>query len=329
MPISLPPSPTPSLVQPPPRNRSSSGAVHGETSTPRMLRGRPSPLRPQRSMATAWLTPASRHVPIRRSRPVRSSMPTSSTVTATPVSWTAARTAPTQGVSTAIRAGTSQAASAAASRAVPTGPSVSGAATSPRGTKKPVIRPTRLASASASAAAASPPALATISSWVLRPTSRQTSASMAAMRRTDSLLLGDIHSRPIGRRIVDQPIDPHAHHVVVALPPTDGSRGGLAACDQVQRLDEAAGPVLRPEGRLLPHQLVIGRRLRLGKAADQGMDALRFGLALDHDQVDLQRGVVVHLQARLVADDDADTISFALPFDARCEIHVLAQARIG
>ena len=39
-------------------NRSSSGAVQGETSTPRMLRGRPSGLRPQRSMATAWLTPA-------------------------------------------------------------------------------------------------------------------------------------------------------------------------------------------------------------------------------------------------------------------------------
>src|SRR5260370_34279575 len=256
-------------------------------------------------------------------------MPTSSTVTATPVSWTAARTAPTQGVSTAIRAGTPQAASAEASRAVPTGPSVSGAATSPRGTKKPVIRPTRLASASASAAAASPPALATISSWVLRPTSRQTSASMAVIRRTDSLLLGDIHSRPIGPRIVDQPIDPHAHHVVVALPPTDGSRGGLAASDQVHRLEEAAAPVLRQEGRLLLHQLVIGWHLRLGKATDQRMDALRFGLALDHHQVELERGVVGHLQARLVANDDADAIGLALPFEARREVDVVAQARIG
>ena len=137
--------PPPSFVQPPPRNRSSSGAVHGETSTPRMLRGRPSPLRPQRSMATAWLTPARARPrsggrgPRRRRRPLRRPP------RHRPLRSTAARTAPAQGVSTAMRAGTPQAASAAASRAVPTGPSVSGAATSPRGTKKPVIRPTRVA----------------------------------------------------------------------------------------------------------------------------------------------------------------------------------------
>ena len=74
--------------------------------------------------------------------PAPSSTPTSSTATSPPAASTAARTASAQGVSTAMRAGTPQAASAAASNAVPTGPSVSGAATSPRGTKKPVIRPT-------------------------------------------------------------------------------------------------------------------------------------------------------------------------------------------
>ena len=40
-----------------------------------------------------------------------------------------------------MRTGTPQAPSAAASSAVPTGPSVSGAATSSRGTKKPVMKP--------------------------------------------------------------------------------------------------------------------------------------------------------------------------------------------
>ena len=82
MPISLPPSPTASLIHGPARKRSSSGAVQGDTSTPRMLRGRPSALRPQRSMATAWLTPVLRQSPISRSRP--SSTPTSSTVTPPP-----------------------------------------------------------------------------------------------------------------------------------------------------------------------------------------------------------------------------------------------------
>ena len=53
------------------------------------------------------------------------------------------------------QAGTPQAASDAANKAVPTGPSVSAAATLSRGTKKPVIRPMLVAAASDRAASAS------------------------------------------------------------------------------------------------------------------------------------------------------------------------------
>src|SRR5262245_61421116 len=228
-----------------------------------------------------------------------------------------------------MRAGTPQAASVAASSAVPTGPSVSGAATPPRGTKKPVINPTLLAPASVSAAAASPPALASISAAVLRPTSRQTSASIAAIRRATSFLPGDIHSRPVARRIVDQAVDPRVHRVVVTLLPAEGCRGGPAARDQLQRLDETSGPVLRQEGGLLADQLVILRRLGELDATEQRVGALGLALALHHHQVELEGGIVRHLQARLVADDDAHAIGLALAFQPGGEIDVVAQARIG
>src|SRR5882757_753663 len=246
-----------------------------------MLRGLPSALRPHRSMAMAWLMSAPRQSFTNRSSAARSSTATSSTATPPPVAPpaaptaapTAARTAAAQGVSTAMRAGTPQAASAAASSAVPTGPSVSGAATSPRGTKKPVTRPTLVAPASAAPAAASSPALAAISSEVLRPTSRQTSASMAA-RRSTLLLLGDIHSRPIGRRIVDQAVNARAQYLIVPLVPAEGIRSRLAVRDELQRLGEATRAVLRQEGRLQPRQLLIGGHPGHGNAAQQRMDVL-------------------------------------------------------
>src|SRR5476649_1552479 len=325
MPTSLPPSPTPIFVQEPDVNRSSSGAVQGETSTPRMLRGLPSGLMPQRSMAIACVTPASRHAPVTRSMPGPSSTPVSSTVTLSPVSWTAARTASAQGESTAIRVGTPHAASAAASKAVPTGPSVSGAATSPRGTKKPVIRPTLAAVASDCAARASSPRLASISACVLRPTSRQTSASMAK----SSLFLGDIDSVPIERRIVDQGVDPLAHHVVIALMPAHRLCRSDALGDQLQRLDETTGAIEKKQAGLAVDQGLERRRFPDPFATDQGKDPLRLGLALDHHQVELEHRKGRHLLAGIVADDDADPIGLALSFEPSGEVHLVAETRIS
>ena len=59
------------------------------------------------------------------------------------------------------------------------------------------------------------------------------------------------------------------------------------------------------------------------------MGVLRLGLALQHDQVELEGGVARHLLARAVTDDDADAVGLALPLQALGKVHVVAQARIG
>ena len=198
-----------------------------------MLRGRPSRLRPQRSMARAWLTAAPRHASVRRAIAAPSSTPTSSTVTPPPACATAARTAPAQGVSTAIRAGTPHARKRrsqqrGADRAVGLGRRDVAARHEKAGDqadaawRRPAIR----------AAAPRPPAVASIRCLGLASDIAADHGLDGGDPADDSLLLGDIHSRPIVRRIVDQAVDPHAHHVVVALPPADGLRGGLAAADQ-------------------------------------------------------------------------------------------------
>ena len=53
---------------------------------------------------------------------------------------------------------------------------------------------------------------------------------------------------------------------------------------------------------LSPHQFLIGGRLRHGNAAQQRMCALGLRLALQHDEVELERGVARRLLAGLVAD---------------------------
>src|SRR5436190_4193967 len=270
-----------------------------------MLRGRPSGLSPQRSMAMAWLTPATRHAAATRKSPGVSSTPTSSTATPTPVSCTAARTASAQGESTAMRTGTPQAPSAAASSAVPTGPSVSGAATPSRGTKKPVIRPMLVACTSERAAAASSPRLASISAWVPRPTSRQTSASIAS---SALLFGGDIDSVPVCRRIVDHPVDPPAHHLVVALPPGQHMGRFSALLEDRQGFGEAAGAIEREERRLAVGQRPELRPLGLRRVADQGVDTLRLGLALHHDEVELERREIGRPLPGVLADDAAGDV---------------------
>src|SRR6185437_15204070 len=325
MPISLPPSPTPILTQSPAVNRSSSGAVQGETSAPRMLRGRPSGERPQRSIETAWLTPASRQAPATRAMPGRSSTPTSSTATSTPVSCTAARTASAHGESTAMRTGTPHAPRLAASSAVPTGPSVSAAATPSRGKKKPVMKPMLVACSNDCAASASPPRVASIRAWALRPTSRQTWSSMAS---SALLLLGDIHSVPVRRRIVDQVIDALPHDFVIALSPAQRLRRLGALPNHRQGLRESAGAIQKQEGGLpVEQRLVLGPRRHL-RRADQPVDALRLGLALHHHEVELDRGEVRRLLPGVLADDDADRIGLAQALEARGEVHFVPQAGV-
>src|SRR5262249_10225209 len=155
--------------------------------------------------------------------------------------------------------------------------SVSAAATSPRGTKKPVIRPTFLAVARDLAAAPSSPRVASINACVPRPRSRQTRASIAA----NSLFLGDIHSVPLGRRFSGQLLDALTHHVVVALLPAERSRLAVQLVDQLERLGKLARAIEFEERRLVFHQLAVSRCLRHRRVAQQGKGPRRLGLALD------------------------------------------------
>src|SRR5579883_702698 len=325
MPISLPPSPTPIFAQSPAVNRSSSGAVHGETSAPRILRGRPSGESPQRSIETAWLTPASFHARATRAMPGWSWTPTSSTATSTPVSCTAARTASAHGESTAMRTGTPHSPRLAASSAVPTGPSVSAAATPSRGTKKPVMKPMLVACSNDCAASASPPRVASIRAWVPRPTSRQTWASMAS---SALLLLGDIHSVPVRRRIVDQVIDTLPHDVVIPLSPAQCLRRLGALLDHRQGLGEGAGAIKEKEGGLPVEQRLILGPLRHLRRTDEAEDALRLGLALHHHEIELYGGEVRGLLPSVLADDDSNRIGLAQALEPRGKVHLVAQTRI-
>jgi hypothetical protein len=90
-----------------------------------MLRGLPSTLLPQRSMASAQSTPAPCHA---------LTAPAMSATSSTSMPGAAARTTPMHGASVAMRVLIPQASSAIANNPAPTGPSVSAAGVSPRGT---------------------------------------------------------------------------------------------------------------------------------------------------------------------------------------------------
>ena len=140
------------------------------------------------------MIPARRHAVIAAS--TGSPTPTTSTgELLTPAAASAVTQALRQGASVATRVGISAAESALASSAVPTGPSVSAAGGVPRGTKKPVIRPTLHDGASASAVVAfqSPPRPAANKAVMLRPTSTWIASSI---RSTSARLSG---ARAMGR----------------------------------------------------------------------------------------------------------------------------------
>src|SRR5690349_1892181 len=144
-----------------------------------------------------------------------------------------------------MRTGTPHAPRLAASNAVPTGPSVSAAATPSRGTKKPVMKPMLVACNNERAAAASSPRVASIRAWVPRPTSRQTCASIAS---SALLLLGDMHSIPVRRGFVDQMVDALPHDLVIPLAPAQCLRRRGALPNHRQGLGERAGAIQSEEG---------------------------------------------------------------------------------
>ncbi len=98
----------------------------------------------------------------------------------------------------------------------------------------------------------------------------------------------------------------------------EGRGQGLA----VARRSTRAHPVLGAEARQHPimvlAQRLIVRRRRDRLVADQGEDADRHGLALDLDQVELERRHVPATHIRRLADHQIEVIGLALALvDAR------------
>ena len=165
------------------------------------------------------LTPAPRHASVRRSMPARSSTPTSSTATPPPAAATAARTARGTGRvdgdprrHAARRQCRSQ--QGRADRAIGLGRRDIAA----RHEKAGDQADGRCARQALARSRASSPRARVDQRLRLASDIAADHAPRWRDRRR-SLLLGDIHSRPISRRIVDQAVDPLAHHLVIALLP--------------------------------------------------------------------------------------------------------------
>src|SRR5437773_619202 len=151
IPISLPPSPTPTVVTRPARTNSSSiPAFHSDTSAPRMLRYVPSRARPGRALATRCV---GRSLASRR-RAASSPSGQAMTSAASPSAVSAALNTGAVTASVTYRTSAPSARNARPSTAAPGGPSVSAA---PESTTKPVVTRTRRARRNASAARRAPP----------------------------------------------------------------------------------------------------------------------------------------------------------------------------
>ena len=243
---------------------------------------------------------------------------------------TAARTASAQGVSTAMRAGTPQARErgrqqGGADRAVGLGRRDVVARHEEAGDQADAGRAgqrlARLRQARRGSRRSGPA--------VSRPTSRQTSASMAAMR---GITFPWRHTLPSNRAANRRSGRRPARASSRSSPGASRAprRGGLAAVDQAAapRRSRRSGraPGRPPAARPARDRPASAPRQRHPAAhGSRSGSVLPFTMTRSSSSV----AIVGHLPARLVADDDADAVGLALPFEPRGEVHVVAQAGIG